>query len=125
MSRIRGRGTAIELLVEKRLRKRGIRFESHVADLPGRPDIVLRRQKMAVFVDGDFWHGWRFPQWAGKLSPKWREKIAENIRRDRRNHRRLRAQGWVVLRLWEHQIERDLDGAVDLITSRIQTLAQS
>ena len=62
---------------------------------------------VAVFVDGDFWHGWRFPTWRLKLSEKWEEKIAANRRRDARNHAKLRRCGWTVVRIWEHQMERD------------------
>src|SRR5262249_37749020 len=64
---------------------------------------------------GDFWHGWRFPQWRDKLSEKWESKIAQNRMRDRRNHARLRRQGWTIVRVWEHQIERDLAGCLSRI----------
>jgi G:T-mismatch repair DNA endonuclease (very short patch repair protein) len=67
---------------------------------------VFRRIKLVIFIDGDFWHGWRFPLWRHKLSPKWQEKIAATRRRDSCNFRKLRAMGWRVLRLWEHQVER-------------------
>jgi DNA mismatch endonuclease (patch repair protein) len=85
----------------------GVAFEQHATDLPGRPDIVFREKRIAVFIDGSFWHGWRFPLWQGKLTPKWAEKIAANRSRDQRNFRSLRRLGWKVMRIWEHQIERD------------------
>ena len=84
----------------------GLTWESHVRDLPGRPDFVFRNERVAVFVDGDFWHGWRFPQWRDKLSDKWEAKIDATRRRDMRNHRRLRRMGWKVVRIWEHKIEQ-------------------
>lgn len=59
---------------------------------------------MAVFVDGDFWHGWRFPQWQAKLTNFWREKIHATRCRDLRNFRKLRRMGWKVVRIWEHQL---------------------
>ncbi len=68
--------------------------------------------RLVVFVDGDFWHGWRFPLWCAKLTPYWKRKIERNRRRDRLNFRRLRRRGWRVLRLWGHQVEKDLAGAV-------------
>jgi DNA mismatch endonuclease (patch repair protein) len=73
--------------------------------------------KIAIFVDGDFWHGWRFISWRLKLSPAWEEKIAANMRRDRRVRRALRLSGWTVIRVWEHQIERDIDRCVNRIVS--------
>lgn len=96
MSRIKGRDTAPERLVAAALSSRMLSWESHVRDLPGRPDFVFRDAMVAVFVDGDFWHGWRFPQWRDKLFEKWEAKIEANRRRDARNHRKLRRMGWIV-----------------------------
>jgi DNA mismatch endonuclease (patch repair protein) len=104
MSRIRGKGTGPELIVQSILEGLGLNFESHDRSLAGCPDFVVRAYSLCVFVDGDFWHGWRFNAWRLKLSAPWEEKIAKNRERDRRNHRKLRRQGWRVLRLWEHQV---------------------
>jgi DNA mismatch endonuclease, patch repair protein len=112
MARIRGRDTGPELAVAAALRARSMEFESQARDLPGRPDFVIRSAKIAVFVDGRFWHGWGFAGWRNKLAVKWEEKIEANIRRDRRNHRRLRRMGWRVVRLWEHQVEKNLDSCI-------------
>jgi DNA mismatch endonuclease Vsr len=78
MSRIRGRDTGPELVVASGLAALGLPYESHARDLPGRPDFVLRNIKLAIFVDGDFWHGYRFADWRDKLSPAWELKIARN-----------------------------------------------
>ena len=110
MSRIRGKNTGPERLVGAIIAALGLDPEHHVPDLPGRPDFVLRARRIAIFVDGDFWHGWRFPTWRKKLSEKWERKIAANRRRDELNHARLRRAGWMVVRIWEHQIEGDPDG---------------
>jgi DNA mismatch endonuclease (patch repair protein) len=115
MSRIRGRDTKPELAIAELLRANGLDFESHARDLPGRPDFVFRPEHVAVFCDGDFWHGWRFPLWRLKLNEKWETKIEGNRRRDARNHRALRREGWIVVRLWEHQIERDLDACLERV----------
>ena len=104
MAKIRGRDTKPELAVAAMLKHIGVRYEVHARDLPGRPDFVIRELRVAVLVDGDFWHGWRFAQWRLKLSEKWESKIAGNMRRDARNRRLLRQAGWIVVRLWEHQI---------------------
>lgn len=118
MSRIRGKDTGPERTVAAGLREHGLEWESHSRDLPGRPDFVFREQKVAVFVDGDFWHGWRFPVWRDKLSLKWEEKIERNRRRDARNHRKLRRMGWRVVRIWEHQLDRDAEGCLRRIFLR-------
>jgi DNA mismatch endonuclease (patch repair protein) len=107
MSRIRSRDTLPEMILRRLLHAEGCRFRLHVVTLPGKPDLVFQRARVVVFIDGDFWHGWRFSAWAPKLAPYWRQKIAGNRARDARNFRRLRRQGWLVLRIWEHQIERD------------------
>jgi DNA mismatch endonuclease, patch repair protein len=107
MGRIKGKDTGPERVMDRLLRRSRKKFETHALDLPGRPDFVFRRAKVAVFVDGDFWHGWRFPTWRLKLSEGWEAKISANRRRDVRNHARLRRSGWTVIRVWEHQIKRD------------------
>jgi DNA mismatch endonuclease (patch repair protein) len=107
MSRIRGRDTKPELVLAARMEKRGWAWEGHARDLPGRPDFVFREQRVAVFVDGDFWHGWRFDDWRQKLAPAWEAKIAANRRRDSKNRRALRLMGFQVVRIWEHQLKRN------------------
>jgi DNA mismatch endonuclease (patch repair protein) len=122
MSRIRGRDTGPERAVAEGLASLGLAWESHARDMPGRPDFIFRASKVAVFVDGDFWHGWRFSIWRDKLSPKWEEKIEATRRRDARNARLLRNMGWRVVRLWEHQIAQDLTGCIARITRRLANL---
>jgi len=75
--------------VRSELHKRGLRFRKHVKDLPGKPDVVFPTVKVAVFIDGDFWHGYKFPSWEHKVSDFWKQKINKNRERDRRNHRKL------------------------------------
>lgn len=104
MARIKGRGTKPELAVAAMLDRLAVTYETHARDLPGRPDFVVRERRLAILVDGDFWHGWRFDAWRLKLSPEWERKIAANIRRDTRNRLRLRQAGWTVLRIWEHSV---------------------
>jgi DNA mismatch endonuclease (patch repair protein) len=108
MARIRGKDTGPELILAAALASRGLAWDSHARDLPGRPDFVFRGCKVAVFVDGDFWHGRKFGEWRHKLSEKWELKIASNRRRDRLNDRLLRGMGWRVVRIWEYQIEASL-----------------
>ena len=119
MSRIRGKDTGPERELAKLLSEAGLVWESHAPDLPGRPDFVFRDRQVAVFVDGDFWHGWRFPSWRDKLSEVWEAKIEATRHRDARNFRRLRRSGWRVVRIWEHQLSRDADGCMARISEAL------
>lgn len=123
MSRNRGKDTKLELLVRSELHKRGYRFRKHVKELPGCPDIVFPQAKVAVFIDGDFWHGFRYPAWKSTLSEFWQRKIEANRKRDGSNHRKLRRIGWRVIRLWEHEIENDLDRALGRIVRLLEEAA--
>jgi DNA mismatch endonuclease (patch repair protein) len=117
MSAVRSRDTAPELRLAHALRRLRLRFERCAADVPGSPDIVFRRASLAVFVDGDFWHGnsWRLRGFDGleqqfrswRRPAFWLKKIQGNIARDRRVNRELRKAGWTVLRFWESRVLRD------------------
>lgn len=120
MSRIRGRDTGPERTVRAMLEALGLEFESHVRSLPGRPDFVLWKHSLCIFVDGDFWHGWQFESWRMKLSEKWEAKIAANRRRDDCNRRLLRQAGWQVLRIWEHQVRERPRGCRRSILLRVK-----
>lgn len=124
MARIRGTNTGPERSIAASLEALGLSFETHARDLPGRPDFVMREAMVAIFVDGDFWHGWRFPLWRDKLSPEWEAKIAATRSRDARNFRRLRRMGWTVIRIWEHQIKRDLPTCIERIAGCRDNLAR-
>ena len=125
MKRVKLKDGSLEKLVQRELRARGLRFKRHVRALPGRPDIVFPEQKLAVFVDGNFWHGWRLPAWERKLSPFWRDKLRANRARDQRNFRRLRTLGWKVIRLWQHEVKRDLSGCIAKIERSIRSSAST
>ena len=115
MKRAKLKDSPPEKLVQRELRARGLRFQRHVRSLPGSPDIVFRREKVTVFVDGDFWHGWRLPAWEHKLSPFWRDKLRTNRARDQRSFRRLRRTGWIVIRIWQHELRKDVAACMDRI----------
>lgn len=103
MQAVKGKNTGLERRLSSALHRRGLRFRRNVKGLSGTPDFVFPSAGVVVFVDGDFWHGWRFPQWKGKLGEYWQAKIDRNRARDRRNFQRLRRSGWTVLRIWEHE----------------------
>jgi len=115
MSRVRSTDTAPELLVRRLAHARGLRFRKHCPRVAGRPDLTFVASRVVVFVDGDYWYGWRFPAWKNKLPPYWKDKIERNRRRDQSNFGKLRRDGWLVIRLWEHEIERDAERCIDRI----------
>ena len=106
MSRIRGSNTKIDLRMKQMLADTGYKFEMH-PEMYGNPDFAHRRKKIAIFCDGDFWHGYRYGQKKRLAKKFWRDKIENNMRRDKRYSRKLRRDGWSVLRLWEHDIEKN------------------
>jgi DNA mismatch endonuclease, patch repair protein len=106
-----------------------LRFRLHRATLPGHPDIVFPGAKVAVFVDGDFWHGnqWRLrglqrleDQFRdSENSEYWIRKISRNVIRDRESTTTLEQSGWRVIRVWESDIKRDLSGCVDRVEREV------
>jgi DNA mismatch endonuclease (patch repair protein) len=115
MSLVKLKDGSLEKAIQSELRRRGYRFRKHVKTLPGTPDVVFGKRKVAVFIDGDFWHGYRFSVWEAKLAPFWRDKIRTNRVRDRRNFAKLRRMGWKVIRIWQHQIKADIENCISRI----------
>ena len=116
----RARDTKAELLLRRGLWARGLRYRLYNPRLPGKPDIIFRQARLAIFVDGDFWHGRNWKRLRAKLiqgsnAAYWIPKIEANIARDRRVTRALRRGGWTVLRFWE----TDVLHLVDEITEKI------
>jgi DNA mismatch endonuclease (patch repair protein) len=113
MSKIRSQNTKAELLVFRELRRRGVYFQKHYKRVVGNPDIALPRKKKAVFVDGDFWHGYQSPKLKKRLPKKyWIAKIERNTKRDKINRSRLKNEGWEVLRIWEHEIQKNFEQTI-------------
>jgi DNA mismatch endonuclease (patch repair protein) len=124
MSRIRGKNTGIELALRRSLWRAGLRYRLHRKGLPGTPDIIFSTAKVAVFCDSSFWHG---RDWATKKSKLktnrnfWIAKIERNMARDVRVSQQLRSMGWIVLRFWDLQIEKDLATCVRAVTEAIRS----
>jgi DNA mismatch endonuclease (patch repair protein) len=120
MAAVKSKNTALERLAFSALRKAGFRFQKHYRRVPGSPDIAFPRKKIAIFIDGDFWHGFHYPKWRHKIdSAFWRDKIETNIRRDKRNFAKLRRSGWRVMRVWEHQLKRQPEETLERIVEFI------
>ncbi|MGH9432052.1 MAG: very short patch repair endonuclease [Terriglobia bacterium] len=112
----RSADTVHEKLLRRVLWHRGLRFRKNLSELPGKPDIVFTKARVAVFCDGDFWHGRRWHQLSKYLQKRanavyWCQKIRANMLRDRRTTRVLRKQHWHVIRLWEGDIRADPERA--------------
>lgn len=124
MSLIRAKNTKPELALRKLISTAfyplGFRYRIHYKKLPGKPDLVFVSQKIAVFVDGAFWHGYTFRKIKNRLPKKyWRDKIMSNIRRDKQTNRALRKLGWRVIRVWDHDISRHSDRVLNKISAVI------
>ena len=122
MSRIRCEDTKPEILLRKALWKRGIRYRKNYKDLEGKPDIVLTKYKIAIFCDGDFWHGKGFESPGAQIKTNtkfWVKKLGRNIERDKEVNDRLLSEGWLVLRFWESDIKKNIDECINKIMEYI------
>ncbi len=117
MSAVKGKNTLLEKKVFAFLRKKGMEFKTHYSILVGKPDIVFPKEKKAIFIDSDFWHGWQYPRWKLRLTTDfWIEKIDANRRRDAKVNRILKREGWKILRIWEHNLSRKKEDSFRRIT---------
>ncbi|MBA3899476.1 MAG: very short patch repair endonuclease [Bacteroidetes bacterium] len=120
MARIKGKNTKPELILRKAFWSRGIRYRLNVAKLPGKPDIVIRKYKLIIFIDGEFWHGYNWEDKKLKLKSNrdyWINKIEGNMKRDKVNNHLLQQQGYTVLIFWEKEINSDLEGCVGKVVA--------
>lgn len=108
MRLVKSKNSKAELYVFRQLRKRGVYFQKHYKRAPGTPDIALPRKKLAVFIDGDFWHGRTFEtlKLTRASDDYWVTKIRNNMKRDTRQEAELLGAGWKILRVWESDINR-------------------
>lgn len=123
MSHIRSKDTKPEVLLRKALWKRGIRYRKNYAALPGKTDIALTRYKIAIFVDGDFWHARGHQDSPGEqvASNKeyWQKKLRNNVERDKAVNDILTEDGWLVLRFWSSDVMKHLDECINQILQYI------
>lgn len=121
MSHIRSKDTSIEVILRKALWDKGYRYRKNVKELPGKPDIVLTKYKIAIFCDSEFFHG---KDWVEILLPKikrgnnstyWEKKITRNMERDDEVNKELLYRGWTVVRFWGKDIEKNTEECVKVI----------
>ncbi len=125
MRRIKSKDTSIEILLRKELWRRGLRYRKNSKDVFGKPDIVFKGKKLAVFADSEFWHGKQLLE--GKYIPKtntefWVNKITRNIERDKEVNEKLESEGWTVLRFWEVNIRKDAMECADIVEKTFKSL---
>jgi DNA mismatch endonuclease (patch repair protein) len=126
MSRIRSKNTTPEQKVRKALTAMGFRYRLNVKKLPGCPDVVIGRLKLAIFVHGCFWHrhDCKYGQPKPKTRPEfWEKKLQGNVERDQRNQQALKDQGWRVLVIWECQTKKP-DELAEILKDKILTLSK-
>lgn len=121
MARVRSRDTDIEREFRSALWRRGLRYRLHAKTPAGRPDLVFVGRCCAVFIDGCFWHGCPLHYSRPRTRPEfWAQKLRANVERDRRQTIKLQELGWRVVRIWEHEIKSDLNGAVERVVRALQ-----
>jgi DNA mismatch endonuclease Vsr len=118
MSRVRNRDTDIEKQLCSILWKNNLRYRKHYK-ITGRPDIAFPRLKIAIFCDGDFWHGREFVKDGKKYNDFWFEKISQNIKRDRFVTRNLERHGWKVIRFWKNEIKNQTSSCLAIVLKTI------
>ena len=119
MASIKSKNTKTERVLRLALWHRGIRYRKNWRKLPGSPDIVITKYKIAIFVDGDFWHARGHEQAPGEQvgtnKDFWKKKLTRNVERDKEVNDQLTQQGWLVLRFWESDIKKNIDAVLDEI----------
>lgn len=118
MKKVKSKGSEIEILLQKELWRRGLRYRKNVKTIEGKPDIAFIGKKIAVFCDSEFWHGYDWENRKNDIKSNqdfWIPKIERNIQRDVDVTQKLQSDGWVVLRFWGKEIKKNLEGCADIV----------
>lgn len=118
MKKIHSTETKAEIALRKALWCQGIRYRKNYVKLPGKPDIAITSMKIAIFVDGEFWHGYNWAEKKQRIKPNrdyWIPKIEKTIARDEKNNIAIENMGWQVLRFWENDVKRHLQKCIDTV----------
>lgn len=124
MTAVKSKGTKIEVLLQKELWHRGLRYRKNVKNIYGKPDIAFIGKKIAVFCDSEFFHGFEWEIRSKEIKSNrefWIPKIEKNIQRDKDVTDKLKRDGWIVLRFWGNEIKNDVSGCADKIESVIRS----
>lgn len=118
MRKIKSNNTTPEIILRKALWAKGVRYRLNVSKLPGKPDIVINKKKIIIFIDGEFWHGYNWEEKKTKIKSNanyWIKKIERNMERDKSNNQKLTSMGYQVFRFWEHEIKNNLSDCISKI----------
>ena len=128
MRRIKSKNTSIEVKLQKALWHSGIRYRKNYSKLPGKPDIAITKYKIAIFCDGEFWHGKDWEIKKNKIQSNrdyWIPKIERTMKRDAEANITLSDMGWTVIRLWGNDINKDLEGCIKKINESINIICEN
>lgn len=123
MRRVKNKDSAIELMLRKELWSRGIRYRKNVSSIFGHPDIAFIGKRVAVFCDSEFWHGFDWENKKNEIKTRrdfWVPKIERNMQRDRDVTEKLKSEGWIVLRFWGRDIQKNLTMCADKIQNVLE-----
>ncbi len=118
MKQVKSKGSEIEVLLQKELWRRGLRYRKNVKSIEGKPDIAFIGKKIAVFCDSEFWHGYDWEHRKNDFKSNtefWISKIERNMQRDKEVTQKLQSEGWIVLRFWGKEIKKNLAECADLV----------
>ena len=127
MKNIKNKDTGIEVVLRKKLWDKGYRYRKNDKRLPGKPDIVLPKNKIAIFCDSEFWHGKNYKESTDRIgtnSEYWKQKIKRNMERDEEVNEKLKADGWTVLRFWEKEIRKETERCINDIEQVVEEKKQ-
>lgn len=125
MSKITSKNSKPEMRLRKALWKEGIRYRIHIKYVPGSPDIFIGKYRLAIFVDGSFWHGYQWEKRKQQIKSNrafWLAKIERNIQRDQQNRQALENAGYTVMRFWEHEVKDNLSACVNQVKLYIEAV---
>ena len=122
MQAVRDRDSEIELLLRRALWRKGYRYRKNLSNVEGKPDLAFVKQRLAIFCDSEFWHGYDWENKKGEFKSNqefWHKKIETNMKRDQIVNEKLTQRGWTVLRFWGRDIKANLDECVRTIEKQI------
>jgi len=125
MGKIKAKDTKPEIMFRKALWAKGYRYRKNVKKLPGKPDVVLNKAKLVIFIDGEFWHGYNWEEKKKTIKSNrafWIPKIERNMQRDKEVEIELVKLGFTVFRFWEQQIKKQLETCINEVIEHIETL---
>jgi len=123
MKQVKNKDSVIEIALRKELWNRGLRYQKNVTKIFGKPDLVFKGKKVAVFCDSEFWHGYNWEERKKDFKSHqefWIPKIERNMQRDIEVTEELQKQGWKVLRFWGNEIKKNVSGCADIIEKTVR-----